>query len=71
MVEMNLRLAEMYLRQMHSTQLTYSACGPFTTNKEGINTNIWRNRKFKYMHKKLTMPSMVSLIELLKIWLEE
>ena len=40
MVEMNLRLAEMYLRQMHSTQLTYSACGPFTTNKERINTNI-------------------------------
>lgn len=39
MVEMNLRLAEMYLRQMHSTQLTYSACGPFTTNKERIQTS--------------------------------
>ena len=39
MVEMNLRLAEMYLRQMHSTQLTYSACGPFTTNKERMQTS--------------------------------
>ena len=72
-VNKSLLTGDKFMPEMHLKQpgFTYSACGPFTKNKERI-------QKFKetgdtsYIYKnELDKACMISLMVILKIWQEE
>ena len=72
-VNKSLLTGDKFMPEMHLKQpgFTYSACGPFTKNKERI-------QKFKetgdtsYIYKnELDKACMISLMGILKIWQEE